>query len=355
MATEARTSNLGLMQQLLEKPYEFSFFQAVQLLQRYTAGVPLGREGPPDQETIRIRPATSMTFPSSDVEAIERQSDRSGAEKFRITTSFLGLHSSDSPLPTFYTEDLLWKENDQAAVRDFLDIFHHRAFSLLFRTWEKYRYDVQFRHRGSDPFSQRVYSLVGLGTVGLAESAGIPAVRLLRYAGLITQRPHSAASIAGVLRDYLGLPHLDIEQCMERWVRIEEPQQNRLGGRNCTLGSDLIAGGRVRDRRGKFRIRTGPVPLAVFERLTPVGEDYAALINLTRLLVGDRLDFDIEVKVEPGDVPPLRLTSSSPLRLGWTSWLPGTPGNTAVVFRQPHTQMPQTQFPWPESAGAAGR
>jgi type VI secretion system protein ImpH len=351
MATEARTSNLGLMQQLLEKPYEFSFFQAVQLLQRYAGGVPLGHEGPASEELIRIRPTVSMSFPAADMEGIQRI-PKSGGEGFRITTSFLGLHSSDSPLPTFYTEDVLWKENDQAAVRSFLDMFHHRAFSLLFRTWEKYRYDVQFRNRGSDLFSQRVYSLLGLGTLQLEESAGVPAVRLLRYAGLITQRPHSAAALAGMLRDYLGLEHLKIEQCLERWVRIEDPQQNRLGDRNCRLGTDLIAGGRVRDRSGKFRITVGPVPLRTFNRLTPVGEDYAALVNIARLFVGDRLDFDIKVKLAADEVPPLQLSSRSPARLGWTSWLPGKPGSTSVVFRQPHSQVPKTQFPWPDTADA---
>jgi len=351
MATEARTSNLALMRLLLEKPYDFSFFQAVQLLQRYTGGAGLGQLGPAAEEMVRIRPAVSMAFPAADMEQIERI-PRSGAEGYRITTSFLGLYSSDSPLPTFYTEDLLWKESDQEAVRSFLDIFHHRAFSLLFRTFEKYRYDVQFRHRGSDAFSLRVYSLLGFGTFGLAESAGVPAVLLLRYAGLITQRPHSAAALSELLRDYFGLEHIDIEQCLERWVRIEEPQQNRLGSRNCTLGGDLIAGGRIRDRSGKFRIKVGSVSLATFNRLTPVGEDYAAMVNLARLFVGDRLDFDIQVKLAPEEVPPLQLSSGSPARLGWTSWLPGTPASTAVVFRQPNTQMPQTQFPWPDMADA---
>ena len=166
----------------------------------------------------------------------------------------------------------------------------------------------------------------------LAESAGVPAVRLLRYAGLITQRPRSAASIAGVLRDYFGLQHLEIEQCRERWVTIDEAQQNRIGGRNCTLGRDLIVGGRVRDRSGKFRITVGPVPLRTFQRFTPVGEDYAAMVNLTRLLVGDRLDFDIEVKVAAEEIPPLQLARVSTKQLGWTSWLPGTPEHCGGGF-----------------------
>jgi type VI secretion system protein ImpH len=160
-----------------------------------------------------------------------------------------------------------------------------------------------------------------------------------------------------VLRDYFALERLDIEQCCERWVAIDQSQQNRLGGRNCSLGRDLVIGRRVRDRSGKFRISVGPVSLKNFVRFTPTGEDFAGMINLTRYVVGDRLDFDLQVRIAADEVPMCKLSSGSPQRLGWTSWFPGVPQRTSVVFRQPHTQIPQTQFPWPDvpSTAEAGR
>jgi type VI secretion system protein ImpH len=339
------------MQALLEKPHAFSFFQAVQLLQRYSGGAPVGGPGPATDEALRIRPAVSLSFPSADLIAIEVEKAVGQIRpRYRITTSFLGLYSSDSPLPTFYTEDLLWKETDQQAVRDFLDIFHHRALSLLYRAWEKYRYTTQFRHNGADEFSRRVFSLVGLGTPSLVDSTGFPAVRLLRYAGTVTQKPHSAAALSGVLRDSFALSSIGVVQCRERWVRIDPAQQNRLGTGNCTLGLDLTAGERVRDRSGKFRIEVGPVGLQDYLRFLPVEKDHAAMVNLVRFLTTDRLDFDIEVKLHPEEAPPLCLSSTSPLRLGWTTWLPRPRGDTSVVYRQPVTQLPHVTFPWPGTA-----
>jgi type VI secretion system protein ImpH len=351
MGSEIRISNPGLMQALLEKPFSFSFFQAVQLLQRFTAGARLGSASPASEETLRLRPTVSLSFPAADLQKIELEKTAGAAKpRFRITTSFMGLYSCDSPLPTFYAEDLFWKEDNQEAVRAFVDIFHHRAISLFYRTWEKYRYPIQFRHGGKDEFSRRIFSLSGLGADPLIESTGLPSVRLLRYAGLITQKPHSAAALAGLLKDYFSLSHVEITQCVERLVQIEPLQQNRLGKANCTLGRNLNIGEHARDCSSKFRVSIGPLSLDEFIRFIPVSQDYAAAVNLIRYYVTDRLDFDIKVKLRAEETPSLCLSSKSPQRLGWTSCLPHPRQDPSTVHRQPKIQSPQIAFPWPGSA-----
>jgi type VI secretion system protein ImpH len=342
------------MRALLETPHAFSFFQVLRLLQSHAGGPKLGHQGPASEEAVRIRPTVSLAFPAADVQSIELLTPPGGARRFRVTTAFMGLYSSDSPLPTFYVEDQFWKESDQAAVRAFVDMFHHRALSLLYRTWEKYRYAIQFERGGEDLFSNRMYCLIGLGTEALRRTPGVPSVRLLRYAGLITQRPHSAASIAGILQDYLDVPGVQIEQCVERWIDVDPAQQNRLGARNATLGRDLVIGSRVRDRAGKFRTTIGPVSLKSFEELLPVSAGYAAMVNLTRFLATDRLDFDVELRLRGSEVPRLRLSTGAPQRLGWTSWVDPTPGvDQSIRLRQPRQQVPQSLFPWPEPSSPA--
>jgi type VI secretion system protein ImpH len=350
MGSETRPSDPGLMQALHDKPHAFSFFQAVQLLQRYLGGASVGGQASASEESLRLKPAVSMSFPAADLLAVEVGKAASTRPRYTIVTSFLGLYSSDSPLPTSYTEDLFWKENRQDAVRDFIDIFHHRALSLFYRAWEKYRFAVQFRHQGLDEFSRRVYSLIGLGTLGLVKSTGLPSVRLLHFAGLIARNPHSAAALTDLLREYFSLPDITIKQCVERWVRIESSQLNHLGKRNCALGRTLTIGGQVRDMGGKFRVVVGPLALPDFFRFLPVSTDYAALINLTRFYVPDRLDFDIELKLLAKEAPPLCLSSESPLCLGWTSCLPKPSRNPSVMLRQPVIQLPQRTFQWPQRA-----
>jgi len=347
MGSETRPSNSGLIKALQDKPHAFSFFQVIQLLQRYLGGAGVGGGSSASDERLRLKPAVSMSFPAADLLAIEADGEESPTgQRFRITTSFLGLYSSDSPLPTFCTEDLFWKENDQKAVRDFVDLFHHRALSLFYRAWEKYRHTVQFRHQGSDEYSRRVYSLIGLGTRQLIESTGLPSVRLLQYAGLITRKPHSASVLSGILKDYFSLPDFAVKQCVERWARVDASQQNRLGMENCALGHNLTIGARVRDLGSKFRVEIGPLALKDYLRFLPVSKDYAALINLIRFYITDRLDFDVEVKLRAEETPPLRLSSKSPVRLSWTSCLSLPGQNPSVVLRQPVIQSPQVAFPW---------
>ncbi len=348
MASETRESNPGLMQAVLERPQNFSFFQLIHLLQRYTGGAKLGSEARADEETLRLQPSVSLAFPAADVQrAVITESAPSAVQRYRITTSFMGLYSSDSPLPTFYAEDLLQKETAQEAVRDFVDLFHHRALSFLYRAWEKYRYSIQFRKGGKDDFSRRMFSLLGLGTEELIQSTGLRSVRLLHYAGLITHKPHSAGALSGILRDYFSLPRIRIDQCRDRWVRIAPQQQNRLGVSNCSLGRDLSIGERVRDYGGKFRVAIGPLSLKDFLRFTPPARDFAAMVNVIRYFATDRLDFDIQVRLSAKEVPPLCLSSKTPQRLGWTACLPGPQRDPEVVHRQPKIQIPQITFPWP--------
>src|SRR5262245_320548 len=93
---------------LLKHCQRFSFFQAVRLLEQSCASrVPVGQLGPVSQEVIRFRPHASFAFPPSDIEALEAIHNESDFPLFLMTVTFLGLYGSDSPLPEFYTEEIL--------------------------------------------------------------------------------------------------------------------------------------------------------------------------------------------------------------------------------------------------------
>ena len=60
--------------------------------------------------------------------------------RYRIEANFFGLYGVTSPLPTFYTEDLIDEmRQGHSAGRDFVDILHAALYPLLFRAWEKHR------------------------------------------------------------------------------------------------------------------------------------------------------------------------------------------------------------------------
>lgn len=330
-----------LIRALLGEAHRFSFFQAVSLLERLRPeAVPVGQTGPPAREAIRFRPEVDLGFPSSSLSAVERigpageeWDGRSETERFRITANFLGLYGVDSPLPNHWSEDVLHEQDRDTTVRDFLDLFHHRVYSLFYRTWTKYRYPVQFRGDGLDAFTQRIYKLLGWVPEEIEKETGIKPVRLLRYAGLFLQRPRSAAGLERLLSDWFGGEATEVVSCRGRWMALSGGDRARLGLGGTTLGGDLVLGDSVWDISGRYGIRLGPVGLERYLRLLPEGDDHRAVGKLTELYVVDRLEAELEIRLRAEEVPRLCLRSENAPRLAWTTWLlSDTPAEASVRF-----------------------
>ena len=339
MATPPWTADHPLAARIIENPRSFEYFQLLHLIDRSrSTEVSIGHQGPASAEPVRIRPTLSLGFPAADLDSAEWE-EPNGISSGRIllTTTFLGLYGSNSPLPTHFTEDLLDENEDDELVRAFLDQFHHRVYSLLYRCWAKFRYYVVFRPDGRDPISMVVRALLGIGTANTFESLKVPPLRFFRYVGLYSQRPRSAAGLIGLLRDYFGDVDVDVEQCVGRWLPIEPSDRNVMGRDKCVLGESLLLGERLYDRSGKLRIKVGPVGFERYTDFLPTGAAAADLAEIVRFYTGDPLEFDIEVTLESEEVPDLPLGEQGMLgRLSWTSWLKSKPGeNKSVVFRPP--------------------
>lgn len=319
----------------------FSFFQLVRLLQRH-AGITarVGHQGPAKAEVLRFRPNTSMSFPASDVAEVTPGDDKPDRpHRFNLMTNFLGLYGSTSPLPSFYSEKILWQDREKNSVRGFLDLFHHRLISLFYRCWAKYRPAVQFEYRGDDRHTPRLFSLIGLGTQEARDKAELPdTLSLLRYVGLFNQQPHSASALEAILTDYFDEVAVRLQQCTPRWVKIVERQRARLGQANCRLATDCSIGARALGRRGSFRVWLGPLPYSRCLEFLPDQQGARVLGRLIRLFAPDHLDYELGLRVLK--VPRLKLTTRgktvSRARLGYTSWLhskaPGSADEENVVF-----------------------
>jgi len=320
VAGENRTTDHPLIARLEKEATSFSFFRAVQLLQRAVPGAPLvGHQGPAEQEAIRFQPELNLGFAPSDVAEVTRTQTQSGSPRFIISTSFLSLYGSNSPLPTYFTEQLLEQE-EGGLQREFIDLFHHRILSLFFRVWEKYQYSAQFSEDGKDDVSHRFLELLLGDPERLPKDHHVRAVRLLALGGLITQLPRSAANLGAGLGEYFsGIP-VEVQPCVPRWMEIPPDQQNRLAETNCRLGSDLCLGERVRDLSCTFRVSLGPVGFEDFISLLPPGERMAELREIVDLVNSDVLDYEVELHLREEEVPPLQLSSSTAM-LGWSTWM----------------------------------
>jgi len=308
-----------LIDRLIAEPYRFSFFQAVRLLEKSRPdAVGVGHHGPPSAEAVKMRVSPQMDFPKSDL-AGAKVLDEDQQPAYGLTTNFLGLHGSSSPLPSFYVEDVLHDQDAEGTLGAFLDIFHHRLLSLFYRCWIRFRHHFLFKTGGGDDFSRAMFCLIGLGQRELIDGAGFPAVRALRFAGLFTQKPHSAAALRGMLEDFFGGVKIHVAQAIGRWLAVKPEQRSRVGVANCRLDENMILGGRIYDRQSKFRVVIGPLDFETYNKFLPGGEYNVALKKLIKMFGVDILDFDIELILASEQTLHLGLNLTGQLRLGWTT------------------------------------
>lgn len=344
-----------VLTRLVERGWEFAFFQAVWLLERAHADrVPVGQRGPAGGEAIRFRPELSLGFPATDVRRVSKCAGPEGAEFYRVEPTFMGLYGVATPLPLHYAVRILKsvesptggpvgaagaeaeaqrEDPGSSRVRDFLDLLHHRLISLFYRAWTKYRYHATFGMPGRDAITPYLLHLIGLHPDWDEALVGVSPVKMIRYAGLLTQHPRSAAGLEGLLRDFFEDVPARLWQAVGRWVSLRETDLCRMGQANSRLGVDLIAGEQVYDLSGSFRVSLGPVDWPTYESFLPDGPRFAQARALARLFCTDPLAFTIEVTLRAGEVPEMQMVSEGGARLGYTSWVRTADlPETSVVF-----------------------
>jgi type VI secretion system protein ImpH len=325
MAPTQRKSDPALRQQLFERFYEFSFYRAVYLLERF--GEPrkkLGETLVPAEEPVRFSVRQGFSFPASDISAL----NESGPDQApTMEIAFLGLTGPSGALPHWYTQLILERQRKKdSTLADFLDLFHHRLISLFYLAWKKHRFPENYQVGAMDRLSRYLLSLSGLGTPGLTEKIGLPEEALTFYSGLFSRPVASAVAIEAAV-NYFTDAQVRVEQFVERIVDLDPSDQTRLGMANAMLGDDAICGSQVWECQTKFRVHVGPVKKDKFTRLMPTGDLLVPIFSLIRYMVGIEYEFEIRIYLDKRDIPLCQLGDSAadaPL-LGWTTWV-SSPG-----------------------------
>ena len=313
-----------LNQQLFDEPYRFEFFQAVRLLERiYPEKSPIGEGVTPNNEVVRFKNHLSLGFPASQIQAIKEEENQfTEQSEVEMFVNFMGMLGIVGVLPIHYTELAMNRARyGDHTFASFMDIFTHRAVSLFFKAWEKYRFPVQYE-RGNDSFTEYLFDFVGIGTAGLHGRMDLDDESLLPYSGLIAQKPHSSGALSQILSDYYGV-EVKIKQFFGQWLDLEEESLTRIGKANCSLGLNTIVGTRVWDFQSNFRVVLGPLKFIQFQSFLPKGTAYKPMISIIKFMIGHEQEYDVQLKLLAKEVPSCILTTRAVRKpmLGWTTWL----------------------------------
>lgn len=317
-----------LERELVEEPYRFEFFQAVRLFEKiYKDRKPVGDLALPHEEIVRFRSRIAMDFPSSEIHQVNEIVDEAtGKDRTEVVVNFMGLVGVSGVLPAHYTELVL----DRVRHRDttlwaFLDIFTHRAVSLFYRAWTKYRFPVNYE-RGDDAFTEYLFDFAGLGTRGLRGRMDVDDEALLPYAGLIAQKPHSASALENILSDHFGI-RVKVLQFFGQWLQLGSQDVTNVGVQNSVLGRNAIIGSKVWDQQSKFRVMLGPLTFNQYLAFLPNGGAYKAVRSMVKFFAGMEFDYDLKLRLIGKQVPSCILTTRAQRKpmLGWTTFLKTQP------------------------------
>jgi type VI secretion system protein ImpH len=315
----------------MRSPGSYAFSQAVRHVLSY-----LGEAGCRDPEKrLRFRVNPNLSFPPTDIDEIRCDHDESEGPRLSIMLNLMGLHGTSSPLPAYFTEYVAQHQDEQDPLRDFFDVFNHQLIVLLYKIWNKYRYYLQYREGGLDKLSSRFFSFIGLGHKDLRRTSGLRQDCLLSYMGLIAFSGESTGSLESILRHYFGHSSIHITPCISRVVQIHADQRCSLGIWMNRLANDFLLGSEVIDQTGKFRIVLEALSWERFSDFLPNGRLFSELQTLVRFVLRSRLDFDVQLKLNPFEIPLFTIGEDSPCRLGWSTW--AGEGGEGIIILEPNS------------------
>lgn len=358
MAKTHRQNLNDLIGSLLLGPHAFSFYQAVRILECEAAGrhPRVGRSVDPADDFVRFGQHVELVHLATDIRSVTLVGDR---EKpiYRIKSCFTGLAGPFGPMPEWLTETLVHlaygipdetlfssgrQEGGiyaQAAIKDdamaeFLDLFHHRMFSFLYRAWSAGNMAVAFdragpdeatRHDGDVPrFGHFIGSTFGIGSDALFDHPALPSFARLAFAGHLACQTRHAEGLESILRTYFGVL-VSIQQFVGHWMAIPEESYCRIGANrsSATLGENIFVGRRMWDHQLKFRIRLGPMNLARMKGFLPGEKDHGQLAAWIDFYTSRRWICDIQIILQREAVPSAVLGRDG--QLGRTCWLKSRP------------------------------
>ncbi|MFL0809039.1 MAG: type VI secretion system baseplate subunit TssG [Agarilytica sp.] len=356
MSTPSRRTRSSVVERLVAQPGDFSFVQAVRLLERaavfagkalnqsalgQNANHPVARFSPPSREAIRFTMDPSLSFPATEIEKIQGPGfSKHEMHQWEVMIDFLGLTGAMGVMPFHYTELMLQRlKQKDTSLAEFLNLFNHRSASLFFQASSKYRLALEYErcklHETSktknDHHTQALLSLLGLGTKGLQQRQSIRDETLIYFSGLLSQQVKTASGLEQMITYYFGVP-VQLEGFVGQWqdliddVRTRLPWKNNRKGQNACLGRSAMLGGKGWFSQAKSRIKVGPLGSEQFEKFAPGTGALKALNEMVASYMGPENSFDFVIEVQRDDVPnKIELKKDNPPQLAWNAWLSGKP------------------------------
>lgn len=306
MATEIWRKFPHIIQDLLDNPTEYRFYQALRLAEEIIDDqkAKLHHRLP---AAIRLKPAPQISFPAADLR-FARINDQGRIE---LDINFMGFYGVDSPLPHYFIDLAAGKEDVNGGFRAFLDIFNRRVYELLFKAWQKHHPSL-FNQK--DHINNRYLAALA-GNMQVTDSTSN-----LSFAGLVGNRIKNDIGLTGMVTNFLGNMPTTVKQFVGTWITLNQETIIGDSKKPLSLGENVLLGNRVLDVSRKIEVELGPMSAERATRLLPGETETIQLGELIRSYLPPTAVFDIILIVRPEKTKSQKLGAND-LMLGWNTCL----------------------------------
>ena len=303
-----------LEQDLITNATQYSFIQAYKLLCQLV----LAKKAEP-LKVIRIRPALTLSLMRSEVVSIEKVFVDEKNELYFLEVNLMGLYGQSSPLPKFFTEEIMQahaKESD--AARLFLDLIHQRLYQLLFEA--QTRNLPHINPNGKNQIYDFMFSLIGFRDKVWLNDFPDPSF-LLRNINLFRHQKGTASGLKQLVSRLFTHSSVEVSQYETRDLVMPKSQRFTLAQQGDCLGVSTLLGHKIKDSQSKILIAINPISEQEFNFWINTPQNWLSLKQLIRYFVVQPLLIDIKLVIEHGDLLTLSLDNAQPAKLGLNTWL----------------------------------
>jgi len=324
-APELHAANRAL-RDAQSRPWAHGFVPLLRKLAASEPGMPqVGEAQRPQQESFRLGQQASLVFAPRELARVDVRLNAQQVPQAHIQLFGLGMLGPNGALPIHFTE--LVRERLEAkrdsTLADFIDLFHHRAFTHIYRAWAQSQSAAGLDRWDQETFSPYVARLAGDEPSEVQGSALAPHARWASSAHRV-RAARNPEGLVSTLQRFFGVP-VQLREYMLQWMPIE-PQDLCVLGQprpSSVLGAGAMLGEVVPDRQSRFRLVLGPLNMDGYLRLTPqgspTGRDLPALLEILRSFSGFEYVWEVELLISGEAAPPAQLGDDK--QLGWSTWM----------------------------------
>lgn len=291
MAAQLTESLKIIENDIIENGSSYDFFQAYRLLQSINETYPVTARRP--ARKIDVRPELGLGYAESDISEVKLLDKQRGYE---LISQLAGVYGVASPLPDFYTEELLDNEwDDLNAPREFLDLIHKQLFPKLYSAWRLYKLNFNTLEKEESSYWQLLYSL--LGDTDDNADEGLKKLKL-RFFNLFSNKERSTDGLLVIVRDLLELDNVRIDEFCQQTVNIPQGLMCKLGQNNHQLGEAHL-GSQIMDQNHSIKIKTGVMSESNYQALVDNKVRFKQLSDLIKSYIRKPIFVELEIDIIP--------------------------------------------------------